>query len=194
MIKQLFVLFFVFFSFLAFGQEVYYTNPVKIPMLLSGSFGELRNNHFHSGIDIKTQGNINIPVYNVAEGYISRIVVSPTGYGKAIYINHDNGTTSVYGHLNLFRPDIDEYVKKIQYEKKSFKIDVPVLPGVFELQKNEMFAMSGNSGSSQAPHLHFELRNTRSEHPINPLKLGFWIKDTTPPKITGLQITPITDD
>ncbi len=194
MLRYFFVSIFIICNIFASSQQPYYTNPVKIPMLLSGSFGELRNNHFHSGIDIKTQGKINIPVYAVAEGYISRIVVSPTGYGRAVYITHDNGTSSVYGHLNLFRPDIEAYVKKIQYKNKSFKIDVPVIPGIFDLKKNEMFAMSGNSGSSQAPHLHFELRNTRSENPVNPLKLGFFVKDTTPPKIMGLQITPITDD
>lgn len=162
-------------------------------MLLSGSFGELRNNHFHSGIDIKTQGKINVPVYAVAEGFISRIVVSPTGYGNAIYIDHDNGTTSVYGHLNQFRPDIAEYVKNIQYDIKSFKVDVPVFPGIFTIQKNEKFALSGNSGSSGGPHLHFELRNTKTEHPVNPLKLGFMVKDTTPPKIFSLQISPLSE-
>jgi hypothetical protein len=194
MVRFFLFFFIVFSSLIVASQEPYYTNPVKIPMLLSGSFGELRNNHFHSGIDIKTQGTINIPVYAVAEGYISRIVVSPSGYGKAIYINHDNGTTSVYGHLNKFRPDIEEYVKKIQYDKQSFRVDVPVFPGVFTISKNDKFALSGNSGSSQAPHLHFELRKTQSEEPINPLKLGFIVKDKTPPKIFALQISPLTGE
>ena len=193
MLKLLIVFSVALCSFFVSAQEVYYTPPIKIPMLLSGSFGELRNNHFHSGIDIKTQGQMNVPVYSVAEGYISRISISPSGYGNVIYINHDNGTTSVYGHLNKFRPDITEYIKNIQYEKKSFRVDVPVLPGVLTLQKDEKFALSGNSGSSQGPHLHFELRNTRSENPINPLKLGFLAKDTTPPKIFALQISPLSE-
>ena len=193
MIKFLMVFIILLAAFFVSGQEVYYTPPLKIPMYLSSSFAELRNNHFHSGIDIKTQGRINLPVCSVADGYISRISISSTGYGNAIYIDHDNGTTSVYGHLNQFRPDIAEYIKNIQYEKKSFRVDVPVLPGIFPLKKYEKFALSGNSGSSGGPHLHFELRNTKSEDPVNPLKLGFIIKDTTPPKIFALQISPLTE-
>lgn len=180
-------------SVFSFGQEVYYTNPVKIPMYLSGSFAELRNNHFHSGIDIKTMGTVDATVFAVADGFISRISVSPSGYGNAIYIDHDNGTTSVYGHLNQFRPDISEYVKKIQYEKKSFQVDIPVLPGIFQVAKNEKFALSGNSGSSEGPHLHFEIRNTKTGDPINPLKLGFTVTDKTAPKIFALQISPLTE-
>jgi hypothetical protein len=174
------------------AQEVYYTNPIKIPMLLSGSFAELRSNHFHSGVDFKTLGKVDVPVYCVAEGYVSRISISPSGYGNAIYIDHDNGTTSVYGHLNSFRPDIAEFVKNVQYERKSFQIDIPVLPGIFNISKNEKIALSGNSGSSGGPHLHFELRNTKTEDPINPLKFGFIVKDNTPPKIYALQISPLS--
>ena len=193
MIRILFVLTVIFSSVLGYGQDVYYTAPVKIPMLLSGSFGELRNNHFHSGIDIKTQGRVDIPIYSVADGYISRISVSPSGYGNVLYIDHDNGTTSVYGHLSQFRPDIQNYIRNIQYERKSFQVDVPILPGIFQVRKNEKFALSGNSGSSDGPHLHFELRNTKTEAPLNPLKLGIFIKDETAPKIFALQITPLTE-
>ena len=183
----------VFYSFFVSAQGVYYGPPLKIPLYLSSSFAELRNNHFHSGIDIKTLGKVNLPVYSVADGYISRILVSPSGYGNAIYIVHDNGTTSVYGHLNQFRPDIAEYIKKIQYERKSFKIDIPVLPGIFQIKKNEIIALSGNTGSSGGPHLHFELRNTKTENPVNPLKLGFIVKDNTPPKIYALEISPLSE-
>ncbi len=193
MIKIFFVLTVVFSSVLALGQDVYYSTPVKIPMLLSGSFAELRNNHFHSGIDIKTQGSVDVMVYSVAEGTISRISVSPSGYGNALYIDHDNGTTSVYGHLSQFRPDIQEYVKNIQYYRKSFQVDIPVLPGIFKVNKNEKIALSGNSGSSEGPHLHFEIRNTKTGDPLNPLKFGFNIKDTSPPKIFSLQITPLSE-
>ena len=185
----------VFALFFVNAQEIYYADPVKIPIFLSGSFGELRNNHFHSGIDIKTQGKVGIPVFAVADGYISRILVSPSGYGNVIYMNHDNGTTSVYGHLDQFRPDIQNYIKNLQYERKSFQIDVPVLPGIFPVAKNEKFALSGNSGSSQGPHLHFELRNTKTEEPVNPLKLGFYfVKDNTPPQIFAVQLMPLSED
>jgi len=192
--KIILVLTVVFASVFVNGQDIYYAEPVKIPILLSGSFAELRSNHFHSGIDIKTQGRVDIPVYSVANGFISRISISPTGYGNVLYIDHDNGTTSVYGHLNQFRPDIQNYIKNIQYERKSFKVDMQVLPGIFPVQKNEKFALSGNSGSSDGPHLHFELRNTKTEEPVNPLKLSFYnIKDNIPPKITALQLMPLSE-
>lgn len=191
---KLFLIFLmVFCSLIVHAQEAYYAPPLKIPLYLSGSFAELRNNHFHSGIDIKTQGRTNLPVYCVADGYISRISISPTGYGNAIYIDHDNGTTSVYGHLNQLRPDISEYIKEFQYERKSFQVDIPVLPGIFPVKKGEKIALSGNSGSSGGPHLHFELRNTKTENPVNPLKLGFIIKDDIPPKITALEISPLSE-
>jgi hypothetical protein len=172
------------------GQKGYYSNPMKIPLILSGSFAELRSNHFHSGIDIKTQGVTGIPVYSVADGFISRIVVSPTGFGKAIYIDHPNGTTSVYGHLESFRNDIDEYVKNIQYEQKSFRVDLQVPKNQFTLNQDEYIANSGNSGSSGGPHLHFEIRDTETEEPLNPLKFGFPVKDNTAPKIYSLMVVP----
>lgn len=194
--KKFFLIPAMFFaSYYVSAQEIYYVDPVNIPIFLSGSFGELRDNHFHSGIDIKTQGRVGIPVFAVADGYVSRISVSPTGYGNVVYIEHDNGTTSVYAHLNQFRPDIQGYIRNIQYERKSFQVDVPVLPGIFPVAKNEKFALSGNSGSSQGPHLHFEFRNTKTEEPLNPLKLGFYfINDNTPPTIYSVQIIPISSE
>ena len=152
------IILFLLYSYVGLGQERYYTDPVKIPILLSGTFAELRSNHFHSGIDIKTQGQTGFPVYSVADGFISRIVVSPTGYGRALYISHPNGTTSVYGHLESFREDIEEFVKTHQYNQKSFRVDIQLLPGRFQLKKNEQIALTGNSGSSGGPHLHFEVR------------------------------------
>src|SRR5690606_10591217 len=120
--KQFTLLFFLIFSLTGTAQNNPYSSPVKIPIFLSGSFAELRSNHFHSGIDIKTQGITGIPIYSVAGGYVSRIVVSPTGFGLALYINHPNGTTSVYGHLESFRENIAAYVKNIQYERESFRV------------------------------------------------------------------------
>ncbi len=124
--NRIYALFLIFCSLYSFGQNRYYTNPVKIPILLSGNFAELRSNHFHSGIDIKTQGVSGIPVHAAAEGNISRIAVSPTGYGNALYIDHPNGTTTVYGHLQSFRKDIAKFVKENQYLQKSFKVDLQV--------------------------------------------------------------------
>src|SRR5690554_4450496 len=143
---------FIFISFYSKSQENIYVSPVKIPIFLSGSFGELRSNHFHSGIDIKTQQRIGLPVYSVADGYIDRIVVSSTGFGKALYINHPNGTTSVYAHLENFRNDITTYVRNIQYEEESFQIDVKVPENKIMVKQDEMIARSGNTGSSGGPH------------------------------------------
>ncbi|MCF6357760.1 MAG: M23 family metallopeptidase [Draconibacterium sp.] len=192
--NRIYALFLIFCSLYSFGQNRYYTNPVKIPILLSGNFAELRSNHFHSGIDIKTQGVSGIPVHAAAEGNISRIAVSPTGYGNALYIDHPNGTTTVYGHLQSFRKDIAKFVKENQYLQKSFKVDLQVSPDEFQIKKDEIIAKTGNSGSSGGPHLHFEIRDTQTENPLNPLKYNFGIKDTIPPKVLSLMMTPISED
>ncbi|MCD6354521.1 MAG: M23 family metallopeptidase [Prolixibacteraceae bacterium] len=184
----------LFFSTTLFGQERYYTSPVKIPLFLSGNFAELRSNHFHSGIDIKTQGAIGVPVYSVADGYIARISISPTGFGNALYVNHPNGTTSVYGHLNNFRPDIQEFTKNKQYEKESFRVEIQLPPDAFPLKQGEFIANSGNAGSSGGPHLHFEIRDTKSEEPLNPLKFNFPITDTIPPRIFSMLVAPLSKD
>lgn len=191
--KQFVLLFFLVFSLSAAAQTHSYSSPVKIPIFLSGSFAELRSNHFHSGIDIKTQGVTGIPVYAVADGYISRIVVSPTGFGLALYINHPNSTTSVYGHLKSFRDDIARYVKNIQYERKSFRVDLQVPKDLFPVKQDEFIARSGNSGSSGGPHLHFEIRDAQTEEPLNPLHYSFPVKDNTPPRIYSLMIAPLNE-
>lgn len=185
--------FLLLFAQLSGAQERYYTDPLKIPLLLSASFAELRANHFHSGIDIKTQGTIGLPVYAVADGYVSRIAVSPSGFGNALYINHPNGTTSVYGHLDRFSPEITKYIRNLQYEKESFRIDVQVPAEVFPVKQGEEIAKSGNTGSSGGPHLHFEIRDTKTEEPLNPLDLGFSVTDNTPPKIFSLLVVPLSD-
>ena len=175
----------------ALSQDSYYANPIKMPLLLSGSFAELRSDHFHSGIDIKTGGETGAPVYSVADGFISRIAVSPTGFGKAIYIAHTNGTTSVYGHLDRFRPDIKDYITGLQYRNKSFRLDQQLSPSAFPVKKDDLIGYSGNSGSSGGPHLHFEIRDSRNSKPLNPLQYDFPVVDNTPPKIFALMITPL---
>ena len=172
----------------------YFSSPVKIPILLSGNFGELRTNHFHSGIDIKTAGKTGLPVYSSADGDISRINISPTGFGLALYIDHPNGTTTVYGHLENLRDDIAKYAKSIQYSKESFSIDISVPKGLFHVTKGELIAHSGNSGSSGGPHLHFEIRTKDNQHPINPLLYNFNVQDAIAPQILSVMFYPLSDD
>ena len=130
-------------GFIVFSQPLetidrnYYSAPLKIPFFLAGNFAELRPNHFHAGIDIKTQGKTGLPVFAAAGGFVSRIAISPSGYGNVIYINHPNGTTTVYGHLDRFAPQIEEYVRKIQYEKEIFAIDQDIEEGKLPVKKGE---------------------------------------------------------
>ncbi len=175
----------------SFAQEKYYTQPVKIPVILSGNFGELRPNHFHTGIDIKTQGQTGVDVLAAADGFVSRVSVSPGGYGNVLYIDHPNGTTTAYGHLLRFRDDIKNFITNLQYQNESFTIDTKIPEGKFRVKKGDFIAKSGNSGSSGGPHLHFEVRDTRSQDPQNPFFLGFNIRDLQPPKIYALLVCPV---
>jgi len=172
----------------------YFSSPVKIPIVLAGNFGELRSNHFHSGIDIKTQGKTGVPVYAAAEGVLSRMSVSPSGFGLALYVDHPNGTTTVYGHLQKFRDDLQVYIRSVQYEEESFSANITVPKGKFRFKKGELIAYSGNSGSSGGPHLHFEIRDTESEKPWNPLLYHFHVKDDQAPAILSVMLYPLSDD
>ena len=163
----------------------YFQSPLAVPIVLSGSFGELRSNHFHSGLDIKTQQRVGLDVFATASGYISRIKIQHFGYGKAIYITHPNGYTTVYAHLQSFNAKLQDYVKKQQYEKQSYEIELFPKPGELVVGKGELIAYSGNTGGSGGPHLHYEIRNAEAE-PLNPLLFGYEVKDTRPPKILGV--------
>ncbi|TFH26851.1 MAG: M23 family metallopeptidase [Bacteroidia bacterium] len=179
----------------AFGQkEPVFHPPVKIPIYLSGNFGEIRSDHFHSGIDIKTQGTIGIQIFSVESGYVSRIKVQANGYGKSLYVSHPNGTTSVYGHLDRYRDDIAEYVKKMQYARQSHSIDLYPAPETFPVEQGEFIAYSGNTGGSSGPHLHFEIRNSANQHPTNVLKYNFNIQEQTPPRFHSLILYPLQED
>ncbi|HYX08948.1 MAG TPA: M23 family metallopeptidase [Bacteroidales bacterium] len=177
------------------GQEknTEFISPVNIPLYLSGNFGELRSNHFHSGIDIKTRGVEGQPVRAVEDGYISRIKVETGGYGHAVYITHPDGLMSVYGHLKSFRKDISDYVKEAEYKEQNFTVDLFPERGKFTLKQGEVFAYSGNTGSSAGPHLHFELRRVIDQHPLNVLKYGFDITDNIKPVIYNLNVYPLDE-
>jgi len=168
--------------------ENYFRSPLDIPLILSGTFGELRPNHFHAGIDFKTKGASGLKIYSVADGYVSRIKVSPSGYGKAIYIKHPNGYTSVYAHIMRYNDKIEAIVKKEQYSKESFAIEIFPETNEILVKKGEIIALSGNSGSSFAPHLHFELRDTKTQKPQNGMNFGFDIKDNIAPIIKEIKL------
>ena len=192
-------LFFVFvFSWNGDAQSKYpknyFRSPVDFGIFLSGSFGEVRKNHFHSGIDIRTEGVSGKPVRAVADGYVQRINISPTGFGKALYIVHPNGFTSVYGHLERFNPKIGAWTMAEQYRQESFALDISVQPGVLPVKKGDIIAYSGNSGSSGGPHLHFEIRDAATQETINPLLFGFIVKDNVPPKIYSIRIYPFGEN
>lgn len=160
----------------------YFTKPLEIPLVLSGTFGELRTNHFHAGLDIKTQKVEGHKVLSSADGYVSRINVSLWGYGNALYITHPNGYTTVYGHLQKFSPEIDAYVRKMQYKKESFSIRLYPKPDELIVKKGALIALSGNSGSSGGPHLHYEIRDVKSNI-LNPMLLGINVPDHKNPTI-----------
>lgn len=166
-----------------------FRSPLDIrPPALAGSFGELRPNHFHSGMDYRTNQREGYPVYAIADGYISRLRVQNSGFGLALYINHPNGYTSVYGHLQRFNPKIAQQVKILQYQKKSYEIDEFPNSIQIPVRKGEVIAYTGNTGSSGGPHLHFEVRDTKTEATINPQLFGFEIPDNIPPVIYSMYV------
>jgi murein DD-endopeptidase MepM/ murein hydrolase activator NlpD len=191
-----FVVFFVLFSMSVSAQNLYtkdyFRPPMDIPMQLSGNFGELRTNHFHVGFDLKTNKVEGQKVYACADGYISRIKISLYGYGKAIYITHPNGYVTVYGHLQRASGTIQDFIVAEQYKQKEYEIEV--FPKLNELvvKKGDLIAFSGNTGGSDGPHLHFEIRNADTEKVINPSSF-FSIKDTKKPIISSLLAYPIDD-
>lgn len=188
------------FAFAASAQynypQDYFRSPMDLPVHASGTFGELRTNHFHAGLDFRTKQKTGFPVYAVADGFVSRIRVSAYGYGTALYIDHPNGYTTLYGHLESYSKKIDDWVRAKQYEKQSFDVELFPKPGEIKVTKGELIALSGNSGGSGGPHLHFEYRDTKSEMIINPLHFGLnkKMKDTKAPDIKGLMGYPLGND
>jgi murein DD-endopeptidase MepM/ murein hydrolase activator NlpD len=159
---------------------------LDIPIKLAANFGELRTNHWHMGLDIRTEHRENLPVHAAADGYIAKIRIEPFGFGQAIFINHPNGLTTAYGHLNRFFPALESYIIEQQYKKESWQIELNLPPNLFSVKKGQLIAYSGNTGGSQGPHLHFEIRDTKTERCLNPLLFGFPVPDNVPPSLVRL--------
>src|ERR1700761_5855453 len=194
MIKRLFATLVTCFSLFVsgFAQDIVQTKqypknffryPLDLPPGTAVSFGELRPNHFHSGLDFKTNNRTGYAVHAVFDGYVSRLRVQFGGFGNAIYITHPNGYTSVYGHIERFAPAMEKLVRQAQYNQQSFEVDIKLEPPTITVCKDEVIAWSGNAGASEGPHLHFELRDTETEQTINPQLFGLTIPDRVPPTL-----------
>jgi Peptidase family M23 len=164
----------------------YFRNPLGIPMDLAANFGELRPDHWHMGLDIRTAQKENLPVYAAADGYIAHIGIRPQSFGRFIIINHPNGLSTLYAHLNDFYPELEEYVTAQQYKQESWAIELDFEKNQFPVYKSRLIAYSGNTGGSQGPHLHFEIFDTKTTKRLNPLLFGFPLPDNVPPTLVKL--------
>ena len=191
--KSFLLLFLLSILFRLNSQEYNLNSPIDLPLNLSGTFGEFRSSHFHYGLDITTNKKSGYEVYSIESGSIIRIRVSTSGYGKAIYVDHLNGLTSVYAHLKEFSPKIQEYIKGQQYLRKSYNIQKFFNVGDLVIDKGELIGYSGNTGGSSGPHLHFEIRDTKSQNPLNPLSFEYKYEDNRRPIIRSLYVFDETD-
>ena len=164
----------------------YFRWPLGITPSIAANFGELRPNHYHMGLDCRTDARQNLPVYAAADGYIAKVTIDATGFGRSIRINHPNGLTTLYAHLNDFNPALEKYVTEQQYKQQTWAIELDIPANLFPVKKGDFIAYSGNTGGSEGPHTHFEIRDTKTDKVLNPLLFGMPIPDNVPPKIFRL--------
>ncbi len=176
------------------SSDPQYEVPLKSAYRISGTYGELRGNHYHAGLDMGTMGVENIEVHAAEAGWVSRVKVGPYGYGRALYIDHPDGHTTVYGHLNGFATKIDKAIREKQYAEQNFEVTIFPAKGEIPVERDEVVAYSGNTGGSGGPHLHFEVRETESEEPLNPLRFINAVNDVTKPTIFGIKLYALGDD
>ena len=187
--KKLFLSFWLFSILFTLNSQEYNLNsPIDLPLNLSGTFGEFRSSHFHYGLDVTTNKKSGYNVYSIDSGSIVRINVSTSGYGKVLYINHPNGLTSIYAHLKEFSPKIQKYIKTQQYLNKSYSVQKFFNNGEIKVNKGDIIGYTGNTGGSSGPHLHFEIRDTKSQNPINPLSFNYKYDDSNRPIIKSLYV------
>ena len=190
---------FLFFIFLIFSTSIfaqlfpaknypkgYFIYPVDARIGLAANFGELRSNHYHMGLDCRTNQVVNRPVFAAADGYIARISEAPFGFGRAIYINHPNGLTTLYGHMNSFYAPLEKYLHEQQYQKESWTVSLTLTPDQFPVKKGQVIGLSGSTGGSMGPHVHFEIRDTKTDKVLNALLFGLPIPDNVPPTLVRL--------
>ncbi len=181
-----------FILFISFAQAQnkfdphYFSYPLGIKAKFNANFGEMRPNHFHMGLDLSTESRQNLPIYAPADGFISRIKIEEGGFGRALYVQHPNGLTTLYAHMNRFIPAAEQYLRSNQYEQKSWKIDLNVPSDILPVKKGDMIGYSGNTGASAGPHVHFEIRDTKNENCYNGLKFDFNVPDNIPPTLIRL--------
>lgn len=176
------------------SSDPQYEVPLKTPYRISGTYAELRGNHFHAGLDMGTAGVENVEVYAAEKGWVSRVKVGPYGYGRALYLSHPDGHTTVYGHLNGFAPKIDSLVRRHQYASRTFDTEFFLTEGELPVSRGEFVALSGNTGGSGGPHLHFEVRDSKTEEPLNPLRFITIAPDNILPTIFGVKVYVLSPD
>jgi hypothetical protein len=187
-------IFFCFFTFIGFSQEYNFHKPLSIPLNIGAYFGDLRPNHFHMGIDYRTNGLEGLNLHAISDGYFARVRITPYGYGKVVYINHPNGITSVYAHCSSFVGKLDSLVTSRKISTQSNEIELYLDPHDIPVKRGEVFALSGNTGSSTGPHLHFEIRETATDAAMNPLLFGLGNKDTYKPSISSIKIYGLSNE